>query len=394
MSIEKFCQKIGVAPDPKFGTEVLKAAMKYYKMTPERAAHFFAQTSHESGGFTKFSENLNYGAKGLRGLFSKYFPTDQLAVAYERKPEKIANKIYGGRMGNGPESSGDGWMYRGRGALQLTGKDNYKALATYLGKPEILTNPDLVATDYIFESAMWFFDRNKLWDICDKGVNDETILAITKKINGGTIGLEDRAQHTKSYYNILSSEVPDESDDSEEASSPAPAPSPAPSTQSSVILKPGMLSEHFSLKELTRSETATRKGIDNTPSPDHLHNLSLVCKNILEPVRNHFGKPVQINSAYRGPKLNAAVGGSSKSQHCNGEAVDFEIDGFPNPDLAKWVVENCDFDQVILEFYDPKEGPNSGWVHASYASSGKQRKQVLTAVTEGGKTVYKPGFVL
>ena len=388
MSIEKFCNKIGVAPDPKFGVEVLKAAMKYYKMTPERAAHFFAQTNHESGGFSKFQENLNYGAKGLRGIFGKYFPTDQLAVAYERKPEKIANKVYGGRMGNGPESSGDGWKYRGRGALQLTGKDNYKALATYLGKPEVLTNPDLVATDYIFESAIWFFDRNKLWDICDKGVSDATILAITKKINGGTHGLDDRSAKTKKYYSLLKGVA---------STAPAPAataPVVAKPAAAAGVVKAGYLSEHFTLKELTRSETATRKGIDNTPGPAHMHNLTLVCKNILEPVRNHFGKPVQINSAYRGPKLNAAVGGSAKSQHCNGEAVDFEIDGMSNYDLAKWVSENLDFDQVILEFYNPKEGPNSGWVHASYASSGKQRKQILTAVMEKGKTVYKPGFAV
>lgn len=388
MSIEKFCEKIGVAPDPKFGVEVLKAAMKYYKMTPERAAHFFAQTNHESGGFAKFNENLNYGAKGLRGIFGKYFPTDQMAVAYERKPEKIANKVYGGRMGNGPESSGDGWKYRGRGALQLTGKDNYKALATYLGKPEILTNPDLVATDYIFESAIWFFDKNKLWDICDKGVSDATILSITKKINGGTHGLDDRSAKTKKYYNLLKGIKV------EGAAAPAPAAKPAAAPAQSAALKPGMLSQHFSLKEMTRSETATRKGIDNSPSPQHLSNLMLVCKHILEPVRNHFGKPVQINSAYRGPKLNAAVGGSAKSQHCNGEAVDFEIDGLANPELAKWVADNCDFDQIILEFYNPKEGPNSGWVHASYASSGKQRKQILTAVMVKGKTVYKPGFVI
>jgi putative chitinase len=386
MSIENFCRKIGVAPDPKFGVEVLKAAMAYYKMTPERAAHFFAQTNHESGGFAKFTENLNYGAKGLRGIFGKYFPTDAMAVAYERKPEKIANKVYASRMGNGPESSGDGWKYRGRGALQLTGKDNYQALATYLGKPEIMSNPDLVATDYIFESAIWFFDKNKLWAICDQGVTDATILSITKKINGGTHGLDDRSTKTKKYYNLLKG--------TSVAVTPAAAPAPAPKPVSTGVIKPGNLSEHFSLKEMTRSETATRKGIDNTPNPEHLHNLTLVCKNILEPVRNHFGKPVQINSAYRGPKLNAAVGGSSKSQHCNGEAVDFEIDGLPNPELAKWVTENCDFDQVILEFYDPKEGPNSGWVHASYSSTGKQRRQILTAVMEKGKTVYKPGFVI
>lgn len=389
MSIEKFCERIGVPADPKFGPDTLKAAMQFYKLTPERAAHFFAQTNHESGGFLKFTENLNYAAKGLRGIFGKYFPTDATAVAYERKPEKIANKVYASRMGNGPEASGDGWKYRGRGALQLTGKDNYQALATYLGKPEIMQTPDLVATDYIFESAIWFFDRNKLWDICDRGVNDDTILAITKKINGGTHGLEDRQTKTKNYYGIVKGMAV-----AAPASPAKPAAAATPAPVTSGVVKPGNLSEHFSLKELTRSETATRKGIDNTPNPTHMHNLTLVCQKILEPVRNHFGKPVQINSAYRGPKLNAAVGGSAKSQHCNGEAVDFEIDGYPNPDLAKWVSENCDFDQIILEFYDPKEGPNSGWVHASYSSSGPQRKQLLTAVTEKGKTVYKPGFVV
>jgi hypothetical protein len=154
------------------------------------------------------------------------------------------------------------------------------------------------------------------------------------------------------------------------------------------------LSEHFNLKEFTKSETAIRKRIDNTPSPQHASNLKLVCEKILEPVRKHFGKPVRINSGYRGPALNAAVGGSSKSQHCNGEAVDFEIDGLPNPELAKWVSENCDFDQIILEFYDPKEGPNSGWVHASIKRDGSNRKQKMTAVTINGKTVYKPGFVV
>jgi putative chitinase len=359
--------------------------MKYYKFTPVRAAHFFAQTAHESGNFRAFSENLNYGAQGLMSVFRKYFPDAVSAAKYERKPEMIANRVYASRMGNGDEASGDGWKYRGRGALQLTGKDNYKAFADYLKKPEILTNPDLVATEYAFESALFFFDKNGLWKICDLGVDDQTILSLTKRINGGTHGLEDRREKTKKYYEWVKNE-------SGTAAVPpvkvvsAPAPAAAP--------KDGMLSPHFSLKEMIRSETATRKGIDNTPNMTHLANLKLVCENILEPVRKHFNKPIQINSAYRGPKLNAAVGGSAKSQHCNGEAVDFEIDGMSNLELAQWVAKNTDFDQVILEFYDPKEGPNSGWVHASYSSSGKQRKSILTAVRVKGKTVYKPGFVV
>jgi uncharacterized protein YcbK (DUF882 family) len=232
---------------------------------------------------------------------------------------------------------------------------------------------------------MFFFEKNKLWTICDQGTTDAAILALTKKINGGTLGLDDRKEKTRKYIGWAKT-------------APAvtvAAPAPAPAESSLGTLSPDTkLSEHFKLKEFITSETAVRKRIDNTPTPEHAQNLKNVCEKILEPVRNHFGKPVRINSGYRGAALNAAVGGSSKSQHCNGEAVDFEIDGLPNPDLAKWVTENCDFDQCILEFYDPKEGPNSGWVHASYTTKGPNRKQKLTAVTEGGKTVYKPGFVV
>ncbi len=180
MSLKSLQAKIGVAADGAFGPGTLKAAMAYYKMTPERAAHFFAQTAHESGGFKAFAENLNYGAAGLTGIFKKYFPTNEKALLYERKPEKIANLVYASRMGNGDEASGDGYKFRGRGALQLTGKDNYKVFSEYLKNPEIMTNPDLVATEFAFESAIFFFDRNKLWDICDKGVNKDTILALTK----------------------------------------------------------------------------------------------------------------------------------------------------------------------------------------------------------------------
>ena len=203
MSLKSLQTKIGVTADGAFGAGTLKAAMAYYKMTPERAAHFFAQTAHESGGFKAFAENLNYGAAGLTGIFKKYFPTNEKALLYERKPEKIANLVYGNRMGNGDEASGDGFKFRGRGALQLTGKDNYKVFSEYLKKPEIMTNPDLVATEFAFESAIFFFDRNKLWDICDKGVNKDTILALTKRINGGTHGLADREEKTLKYYSLL-----------------------------------------------------------------------------------------------------------------------------------------------------------------------------------------------
>jgi putative chitinase len=389
MSLAALQKKIGVTADGAWGPGTLRAAAAYYKLSPARAAHFFGQTAHETGGFKAFSENLNYGAKGLRGIFGKYFKSDAEALKYERKPEKIANRVYAGRMGNGPESSGDGWKYRGRGALQLTGRDNYLAFSKYCNRPDVMTNPDLVATELAFESAMFFFERNKLWTICDQGVNDATILAISKKVNGGTHGLEDRKTKTKTYYAQLSAPA----GAAPKVVAPVAAKAAAPAVSAGKVFPEMQLSEHFNLKEFTKSETAIRKRIDNTPNAEHAQNLKNVCEKILEPVRRHFGKPVRINSGYRGPALNAAVGGSGKSQHCNGEAVDFEIDGLPNPDLAKWVAENCEFDQIILEFYDPKEGPNSGWVHASYTSKGQNRKQKLTAVTEKGKTVYKPGFL-
>lgn len=198
MSLVSLQKKIGVNADGVFGPGTMKAAMAYYKMSPVRAAHFFAQTAHESGNFKAFSENLNYSADGLLKIFGKYFNATT-AAEYARKPEKIANRVYANRMGNGTEESGDGWKYRGRGALQLTGKDNYKAFADYLKKPEIMENPDLVANEYAFESAMFFFEKNKLWAICDKGVNDATILELTKRINGGTHGLDDRKDKTKKF---------------------------------------------------------------------------------------------------------------------------------------------------------------------------------------------------
>jgi len=200
MSIKNLQEKIGATPDGSFGPNTMKKAMEYFKFTPERAAHFFAQTAHETGGFKLFTENLNYSAQGLQNIFGKYFPGD-LEQKYARQPEKIASRVYASRMGNGNEASGDGWKYRGRGALQLTGKSNYQLFSDYLKQPEIMTNPDLVATTYAFESAMFFFDKNKLWDIADRGVNDTAILSITKRINGGTNGLEERNHLTKRFYN-------------------------------------------------------------------------------------------------------------------------------------------------------------------------------------------------
>ena len=202
MSLKSLQERAGVAADGAFGPGSMKAGMALLKLTPVRAAHFFAQTSHETGGFKAFSENLNYSAQGLQGIFGKYFP-GTLEESYARQPEKIANRVYADRMGNGNEASGDGWKFRGRGALQLTGKANYEAFAKYLGTNEVMENPDLVATKYSFDSAMFFFEKNKLWTICDKGINDAAILELTKRINGGTHGLEDRKVKTYKYYEYI-----------------------------------------------------------------------------------------------------------------------------------------------------------------------------------------------
>ena len=166
-----------------------------------RLAHFLSQCGHESGGFKAVRENLNYSAKGLVGIFKKYFsPT--LAIAYERQPDKIANRVYAGRMGNGDEHSGDGYKFRGRGYIQLTGKENYTRFDATV--PEnIIADPDLVATKYPLASAAFFFNNNKLWSICDKGATPEVVTAVTKRVNGGTIGLADRNKHFNEYYNLL-----------------------------------------------------------------------------------------------------------------------------------------------------------------------------------------------
>jgi putative chitinase len=179
-----------------------EVAAKFEINTPLRLAHFLAQCGHESGGFRLTQENLNYSAKGLNGIFKKYFPTLDSAVPYERKPEKIANKVYGGRMGNGTEGSGDGWKFHGRGFIQLTGKDNYTAFTKSIGE-DCVNNPDLVASKYALASAAWFFNKNGLHKMADGGANDATVTSITKRVNGGTIGLPDRIKHFNEYYKLL-----------------------------------------------------------------------------------------------------------------------------------------------------------------------------------------------
>ena len=203
-----------VIPPSEFKLEALKGhvpdaviaqipdtAAKFNITNPLRLAHFLAQCGHESGGFKAVSENLNYSAKGLLGTFGKYFNATT-AAQYERKPEMIASRVYGSRMGNGDEASKEGFKFRGRGYIQLTGKSNYTNFTKFIGE-DCIANPDLVATKYPLASAAFFFDSNKLWSICDKGATDADVTAVTKRVNGGTIGLADRIKHFKEYYALL-----------------------------------------------------------------------------------------------------------------------------------------------------------------------------------------------
>jgi putative chitinase len=180
----------------------IPSVMEKFKIdTPLELAHFLAQCGHESGNFKAVSENLNYSADGLKKIFPKYFPGN-LNESYARKPEAIASRVYASRMGNGNEASKEGFRFRGRGYIQLTGKENYAAFDKFV-EDDILTNPDLVATKYPLLSAAWFFSKNKLNEIASKGADDATVTAVTKRVNGGTIGLADRIKHFKEFYALL-----------------------------------------------------------------------------------------------------------------------------------------------------------------------------------------------
>lgn len=182
--------------------QIPDTAAKFGITTNLRLAHFLAQCGHESGGFKATNENLNYSVTGLLRTFRKYF-TETSAPVYANRPEKIASRVYADRMGNGNEASGEGWKFRGRGYIQLTGKSNYQAFNNTV-EEDVVENPDLVATKYPLSSAAFFFNNNKLWAICDRGSSDDAVTQVTKRVNGGTIGLADRIKHFKEYYALLS----------------------------------------------------------------------------------------------------------------------------------------------------------------------------------------------
>jgi putative chitinase len=181
--------------------EPINTVGQYYEMfdNPKRIAGFLAQVAHESGGFTAIKENLNYSAKGLMTTFKKYFPDEATAKQYEKKPEKIANRVYANRMKNGPEESGDGYRFCGRGLIQLTGRDNYTKFAQALDMSIEDTVAYLETPNGALVSAAWFWDNNKLNQYCDR----DDFVTLTKRINGGTIGLEDRKHHYQIALNLL-----------------------------------------------------------------------------------------------------------------------------------------------------------------------------------------------
>jgi len=181
--------------------QIPDTAAKFNITNTLRLAHFLAQCGHESGNFKAVSENLNYSADGLKKIFPKYFP-GALNESYARNPQKIANRVYSSRMGNGDEASGEGFKFRGRGYIQLTGKSNYSAFDKFVDD-DILANPDLVATKYPLMSAAFFFNNNGLWSICDRGADVATVTSVTKRVNGGTIGLADRIKHFQEFYSLL-----------------------------------------------------------------------------------------------------------------------------------------------------------------------------------------------
>lgn len=201
--IKDFQAANGLVADGIIGKRTIHAMRcKWGIDTDAQMANFLSQVHHETGGFIADTENLNYSASGLLKIFPRYFQTLIAAQAYAYKPEKIANFVYANRMGNGSPQSGDGWKYRGRGALQLTGKDNYRLFSEFVHDKEVLTNPDIVATEYYWESALFYFTRNNLWGKM-KGNSPEDVKAVRKAVNGGYNGLEHTQDLFIKYYNLI-----------------------------------------------------------------------------------------------------------------------------------------------------------------------------------------------
>lgn len=201
-AMKQLQEKIGVTADGAFGPNTARAIAKHYELTPERGAHLLGQVAHESGGFKHTRESLYYStAERIQAVWPSRFPTVESAEPYARNPAKLAGKVYSGRMGNTSEEAAANFI--GRGFLQLTGYNNYRAFATDMRCPEVMEDPSLVEGRFAFETALWFFQKNGLFAIADEGVTDDTIKRITRRVNGGYHGLDDRTQQTNKIYGWL-----------------------------------------------------------------------------------------------------------------------------------------------------------------------------------------------
>jgi len=199
--LQKTC---GVTPDGAFGPNTARAIAKHYGLDAKRGAHLLGQAAHESGNFMISEENLYYRASTMCRVWPSRFKSEADAEPYAKNPEKLANKVYSGRMGNGSEASGDGWKYAGKGFIQLTGKDNTRAFAEHIGRDGLVDDPSPIATELAMDSAIFFFEKNGLFALADEGVTDEVIKKITRRVNGGYHGLDDRKEKTKKIYGWLS----------------------------------------------------------------------------------------------------------------------------------------------------------------------------------------------
>ena len=201
LAMQKLQERIGAATDGSFGPNTARAITKHFSLSAERSAHLLGQASHESGGFTRVCESLYYSSPDrIRKVWPTRFKTVSDAEPYARNPKALADKVYSNRMGNGEN---EGSVFIGRGFLQLTGKDNYRSFAADMRLPEVMTDPSLIETDYAFETAYWFFEKNRLFKIADEGVDTHTIEKITKRVNGGYHGLQDRMDQTNKIYGWL-----------------------------------------------------------------------------------------------------------------------------------------------------------------------------------------------
>lgn len=200
-ALKKLQTKINANADGSFGPQTAKAICNHYVLNPERGAHFLGQLVHESGTFKYTEENLNYSKEAILNVFGKYFKTEADAESCARNPQALADRVYGNRYGN---SEQEGYLFRGRGFLQCTFRANYEQFAADMNLPDVMKNPDLVATDYPMESALWFFKRKKLWEMCDTIPSNESVKSLTYRVNGGYNGLKHRQKETMKIYKWLS----------------------------------------------------------------------------------------------------------------------------------------------------------------------------------------------